>query len=180
MMRKVIFVVLFIKSTFALDIYDIKNWHDAGSYNRICQDSIRELFVRNQDPVIANIYANSCLKMDKINELIIPMVMLYETKEARENASLYATILFQKKMLYLALVDNVDISYIKTPKIDYILSVVFDKFVAKEYEMVDDSYRINLSQNSFCDLLVNDENGIKQMIIAIYEDGKVKAIKKYW
>lgn len=179
-MRKIILATILSNFLLALDIYDIQNWNDSGSYNRICQDSVRDFFVRNQDSAVANIYANACLKMDKVNELIIPMVMLFETPDARENAALYSTILFQKKMLYLALVDGVDISYIRTPSVDYILSIVFDKFVTKEYEIVDDAYRINLDVNSFCDLVVNEENGIKQMVIAIYDNGKIKAIKKYW
>ncbi|NLK67245.1 MAG: hypothetical protein GX282_07215 [Campylobacteraceae bacterium] len=179
-MRKFIVFLSFLSFLFGLDSYDVKNWYDAGSYNRVCQDSVREYFILNQDPAIANMYANSCLQMDKINELIIPVVMLYETKEARVNASLYATILFQKKMLYLALVDGVDISYIRTPKVEYILSIVFDKFVAKEYEVVGDAYRIKLTENSYSDLLVNEENGITQMIIAIYEDGRLRSVKKYW
>lgn len=179
-MRVLIFVSLFISSIMAIDIYDIKNWNDAGSYNRICSPSVRDVFLKTQDESIANIYANACLKMDKINELIIPIVMLYKTKESRENASLYSTILFQKKMLYLALVDGVDISYVRTPKVNYILSIVFDKYVIGDYQKKGEAYRMALDEKRYCDLLVNDENGIKQLVIAIYKDDKISSIKKYW
>ncbi|AKT90595.1 hypothetical protein CUREO_0734 [Campylobacter ureolyticus RIGS 9880] len=179
-MRALIFLHVFLSFIFAVDIYDIKNWNDAGSYNRICSQSVRDFFLKTQDESIANIYANACLKMDKINELIIPMVMLYKTKESRENASLYSTILFQKKMLYLALIDGVDISYIRTPKVNYILSIVFDKYVTGDYKKNGEAYRMALNDKSYCDLLINDENGIKQLVVAIYKNDKLSSIKKYW
>ena len=50
----------------------------------------------------------------------------------------------------------------------------------QEYEVVGDAYRIKLTENSYSDLLVNEENGITQMIIAIYEDGRLRSVKKYW
>ncbi|MSN96746.1 hypothetical protein F1B92_06150 [Campylobacter sp. FMV-PI01] len=180
MSRIFLMVFLVFDILFSLDIYDIKNLNDMGRYNRICQDNVRQFFVKNQDEVVANIYANACLKMDKINELIIPIVMLYKTQESRENAALYTTILFQKKMLYLALVDGVDISYIKTPKINYILSEVFDKFVAKDYVLKDNVYHINLDETKKADLFIKDESGIKQLVINIYKNGKISSIKRYW
>ncbi|NLY03567.1 MAG: hypothetical protein GXZ15_01800 [Campylobacter sp.] len=179
-MRVFLFFIILFVASYAVDEYDVKNWNDIGQYNKICSDSVKELFIKKQSPTLANMYANACLKMDKINELIIPMVMLYKTKDARENAALYATILFQKKMLYLALVDEVDISYVVMPKVNYILSNVFDKFTAGEYEKVDDIYKIILDKDHTCDLFVENEDGIKQMVVAIYKDGKIISIKKYW
>ena len=41
--------------------------------------------------------------------------------------------MFKKKLLLHALLDGTDISYIRLPKSDYILSFIFDKFVKKEY-----------------------------------------------
>lgn len=179
-MRFLYALILLISSLWSLDEYDVKNWNDIGQYNRICSDSVRELFIKNQNVSIANIYANACLKMDKVNELIIPMVMLYKTKDGRENSALYSTILFQKKMLYLALVDGADISYVVTPKVNYILSIVFDKFVARDYIKSGDIYKITLSESQKCDLFIDEVDGIKQMVIAIYKDGKIVSIKKYW
>ncbi|CZE49436.1 hypothetical protein [Campylobacter geochelonis] len=180
MIRFILVFSIFISSVLAIDVYDVKNWNDIGQYNRICQDSVRDLFISKQDESIANIYANACLKMDKISELIIPMVMLYKTKDQRENAALYSTILFQKKMLYLALADKVDISYIRTPKINYVLSMVFDKFVQGEYTLKNNIYSMVLDDSQHCDLLMKEENGIKQMVVLLYKNGKINSVKKYW
>ena len=112
-MRKFVFCILSFSALFAINNDDVKNWDSVGQYNRVCSDMVRELFIAQQDESIANLYAKACLKMDKVNNLIIPMVMLYKDKASRENAALYSTILFQKKMLYLALVDGFDISNIR-------------------------------------------------------------------
>ena len=112
-------------------------------------------------------YAKACLKMDKVNELVVPTVMLYKTKEARENASLYSTIIFQKKMLYLALCDGVDISYIRTPKINYILSEIFDKFTERAYVKKSDTYVFTLENGERAELFIKEEEEVKKLLISI-------------
>ncbi|MBO7475742.1 MAG: hypothetical protein J6T36_02280 [Campylobacter sp.] len=179
-MRFIISFLVFVGFAVAVDIEDVRSWDQIGQYNRICQESVRNLFIEQQNDSLANTYAKACLKMDKINELIIPTVMLYKNKESRENASLYSTILFQKKMLYLALCDNVDISYIRTPKINYILSEIFDKFVEKDYVKKSDTYIFTLQNGDRAELFVKDEEGVKKMVVALYVDDKVNSIKMYW
>ncbi|MCI6988646.1 MAG: hypothetical protein MR902_03625 [Campylobacter sp.] len=163
-----------------VNVYDVKDWHNAGQYTRICSDKVRDLFIKEQNDSVANMYAFSCLKLDKINELVIPIVMLYKDRASRENASIYSTILFQKKMLYYALVDGADISYIRTPKVEYILSYIFDKFVTKDYDKKDDKYLFDLGENNRCEVYVKDDNSTKQMVFDIYNANKLMATKIFW
>ena len=179
-MRVFILSLIFMVFSFGVDVEDVRNWDQVGQYNRICQESVRNLFIEQQNESLANTYAKACLKMDKINELIIPMVMLYKNKDQRENASLYSTILFQKKMLYLALCDGVDISYIRTPKINYILSEIFDKFVEKTYTKKGDAYVFTLDDGEKAELFIKEEEGVKKMVVAIYAGEKLSSIKIYW
>ena len=179
-MRKFIFCILSFSALFAINNDDVKNWDSVGQYNRVCSDMVRELFIAQQDESIANLYAKACLKMDKVNSLIIPMVMLYKDKASRENAALYSTILFQKKMLYLALVDGFDISNIRTPKVNYILSNVFDEFVKGNFKKDGDKFIFNIDDKK-TELLIRDEENIKKMVILIYDaKGKIESIKMYW
>ena len=178
---KILSILVFaIVSLFAVSIDDVRNWDQIGPYNRICQESVRNLFIEEQNDALANMYAKACLKMDKVNELVVPTVMLYKTKEARENASLYSTIIFQKKMLYLALCDGVDISYIRTPKINYILSEIFDKFTERAYVKKSDTYVFTLENGERAELFIKEEEGVKKMVIAIYAGDKLSSIKIYW
>ena len=178
---KILSILAFaIVSLFAVSIDDVRNWDQIGQYNRICQESVRNLFIEEQNDALANMYAKACLKMDKVNELVVPTVMLYKTKEARENASLYSTIIFQKKMLYLALCDGVDISYIRTPKINYILSEIFDKFTERAYVKKSDTYVFTLENGERAELFIKEEEEVKKMVIAIYAGDKLSSIKIYW
>ncbi len=178
---KILSILAFaIVSLFAVSIDDVRNWDQIGQYNRICQESVRNLFIEEQNDALANMYAKACLKMDKVNELVVPTVMLYKTKEARENASLYSTIIFQKKMLYLALCDGVDISYIRTPKINYILSEIFDKFTEKAYVKKSDTYVFTLESGERAELFIKEEESVKKMVVALYTGDKLSSIKIYW
>jgi hypothetical protein len=178
---KILSILAFaIVSLFAVSIDDVRNWDQIGQYNRICQESVRNLFIEEQNDALANMYAKACLKMDKVNELVVPTVMLYKTKEARENASLYSTIIFQKKMLYLALCDGVDISYIRTPKINYILSEIFDKFTEKAYVKKSDTYVFTLESGERAELFIKEEEEVKKMVVALYTGDKLSSIKIYW
>ena len=178
---KILSILAFaIVSLFAVSIDDVRNWDQIGQYNRICQESVRNLFIEEQNDALANVYAKACLKMDKVNELVVPTVMLYKTKEARENASLYSTIIFQKKMLYLALCDGVDISYIRTPKINYILSEIFDKFTEKAYVKKSDTYVFTLESGVRAELFIKEEEEVKKMVVALYTGDKLSSIKIYW
>ena len=178
---KILSILVFaIVSLFAVSIDDVRNWDQIGQYNRICQESVRNLFIEEQNDALANMYAKACLKMDKVNELVVPTVMLYKTKEARENASLYSTIIFQKKMLYLALCDGVDISYIRTPKINYILSEIFDKFTEKAYVKKSDTYVFTLESGECAELFIKEEEEVKKMVVALYTGDKLSSIKIYW
>ena len=175
---KILSILAFaIVSLFAVSIDDVRNWDQIGQYNRICQESVRNLFIEEQNDALANMYAKACLKMDKVNELVVPTVMLYKTKEARENASLYSTIIFQKKMLYLALCDGVDISYIRTPKINYILSEIFDKFTEKAYVKKSDTYVFTLESGERAELFIKEEEEVKKMVVALYTGDKLSSIK---
>lgn len=178
---KILSILAFaIVSLFAVSIDDVRNWDQIGQYNRICQEGVRNLFIEEQNDALANMYAKACLKMDKVNELVVPTVMLYKTKEARENASLYSTIIFQKKMLYLALCDGVDISYIRTPKINYILSEIFDKFTEKAYVKKSDTYVFTLESGERAELFIKEEEEVKKMVVALYTGDKLSSIKIYW
>lgn len=181
-MRKVFFLCMFfLNFLYAVNVDDVKNWDDLGQYNRICTESVRDLFIEKQSDSLANLYAKACLKMDKVNELAVPIVMLFKNKEARENAAFYSTILFQKKMLYLALLDGVDISNIRTPKVDYILSDIFDKFVHKKFIKSSDRFTFITDYGQKCDLAIKDDQGIKKMVLLLYnKENKIDSIKMYW
>jgi len=98
-------------------------------YKKACKLGFEKFLRFKKNEELVSLYGFVCLKSDYIDRLSIPMTALRSTKEARANASYFSVILMQKKMLYHALIDDYDISGLKLPTTEYILSKVFDLYV---------------------------------------------------
>lgn len=118
---------------FALGAFDIKNFFEKADYPKICNQKVQDFLKDSQNEELLNIFGISCLKTNDIDRLALPAGKLSKTQSSRENAAYFADILLKKKLLLHAILDGTDISYIRLPKSDYILSFIFDKFVKKEY-----------------------------------------------
>ena len=56
-----------------------------------------------------------------------------QSKKARQNAAYISTIVFQKKLLYHALIDGVPLDAVRLPLTDHPLSIIFDRYSRGEY-----------------------------------------------
>ncbi len=161
---------------------DLKTLFAKHEYSKVCIKSgeLYQQYKSNEE--FLNIFGASCLKSDMINRLVLSIIKLYKTKEARENAAYFSTILYQKKLLYHALCDEIDISYINLPQTDYILSIIFDKFVRGEYDLKNGSYWFNDDKrnNVTYKLSLEERNGIKKMYLRTYKNNKITKVRIYW
>jgi len=161
---------------------DIINYYKNKDYRKACIKA-GDLYQKyKSDEEFLNIYAHSCLEVDMINRTILPIVKLYKTPQSRENAAYFATILYQKKLLYHALVDDVDISYINLPKTKYILSIIFNKFVSGDYEYKNGAYWFTDENNSELSYKLSTEmhQKAKKIFLRTYKDGKIIKVRTYW
>jgi hypothetical protein len=104
------------------------NLYQNKKYEDVCNIGFNNFKYNRQDEEYISLYAFACLKSDFIDRLSIPTAMLKFSREARANSAYFSVILMQKKLLYHALIDNYDISSLKLPTTDYILSKVFDLY----------------------------------------------------
>ncbi|AQW86105.1 hypothetical protein CPIN18021_0904 [Campylobacter pinnipediorum subsp. caledonicus] len=180
---KYIFIFLFIANQcFAINGADIQNWFNNKNYSQVCSNAVEKFYKDNNDDGILNLYAISCLNTHQINRLTLPIFKLVKTKEARENAAYFADILFKKKLLYHAIIDGIDIDYIRLPKSDYILSMIFDRFVKKDYEKDGDIYIFNdNNSDTYYELgKSNDYNEIQRIYIKTYKNDELISEIEYW
>ncbi len=182
MIKIIIILASLFNFLFATNINDIKNLYSNKKYSTVCVESgkIYQKYKNNEE--FLNIFAASCLKADMINRMVLPIIKLYKSKEARENAVYFTTILFEKKLLYYALSDDFDISYVNLPKTNYILSKIFDKFVKGEYDLKNNSYWFSDDSNSNLSykLSIEERNGIKKMYLRTYKNNKIIKVRVYW
>lgn len=161
------------------DRLDVLKDYEAKQFAKACIDGNGILKDYRGDETFINTVAFSCLEADIIDLLPNPIVMLKETPTARQNASYYATILFQKKMLYHALVDGVDISSVRAPQVDYILSHIFDLFVRGAYEKKGSVYHLKYEGADYEMQIVHSARYPKIEIKKI-QAGKLIQTHYYW
>ena len=51
---KILYILAFaVVSMFAVSVDDVRNWDQIGQYNRICQESVRNLFIEEQSETLS-------------------------------------------------------------------------------------------------------------------------------
>ncbi|MBR8464051.1 hypothetical protein KDD93_05625 [Campylobacter sp. faydin G-24] len=179
-MRKFIFLCIICNQIFAINASEIVADFSAGEYKKVCSNAVESYFKKSDDEEIMSLYGMACLKLHEINRLAAPMFKLVRNKQSRENAAYFADILLKKKLLYHAVIDDVDISYIRLPRSDYILSFIFDKFVKKEYINDSGTYIFKeANSDTHYELSVKDGE-IKRLVLRIFKDEEIKTEIEYW
>jgi len=177
-------IILSILANFlyAITKEDVVKMYEKKDYRTACIKSSDLYQQYKADEEFLNIYAHSCLEVDMINRMVLPIIKLYKTPQARENAAYFATILYEKKLLYHALVDNVDISYINLPKTNYILSVIFNKFVSGDYNYKNNSYWFIDDKNNEISykLSMEKHQNVKKLFLRTFLNGELKKVRTYW
>lgn len=161
---------------------DLIKLYKEKEFRKACTKAGNLYLKYKDDEEFLNIFAHSCLEVDMIDRTILPIIKLHKTPQSRENAAYLATIFYKKKLLYHALIDDVDISYINLPKTEHILSIVFNKFVDGDYIYKNDAYWFDDDKNSELShkLSVETHRKIKKIFLRTYKEGKIIKVRTYW
>jgi hypothetical protein len=136
-MIKILLIFLsFYSLSFSSGYQDIVKNYKEGNYKKACLSS-SEIVFNTKDGEILSLIGDACLKSDYINLLGDVVKSLVSTPRYRENASYFATIILQKKLLYQFMLDNLDLSDMRLPRTSYILSIVFENIAKKNYKIID-------------------------------------------
>lgn len=175
-MKIVLFFLLAI-SLYADLKQDMFALYENEKYKDVCNKGFTKLYPNKKDEEFVTLYALSCLKSDYIDRLSIPIAILKQSAEARANSAYFSVILMQKKLLYHSLVDNYNLSELRLPTTDYVLSKVFDlysklpKHTPRAYYLLEDKDDKKLSYK----LYISTQNRIEKIIIEeFYDTIKIK------
>lgn len=149
-------------------------------YRAACLEGARILRDSRDDETFVNAYGIACLKSDFI-DLAVPAVMyLRSTPGARQNASYILTVVLQKKLLYHALADNVDLSGSQLPDTPHILSKIYNAYARGDYERRSDgAYEMQINgRTTTLDSL--QEGGHFKVRIRQFEGGRIVDEHLYW
>jgi hypothetical protein len=176
-MIKIVLVLLsFYSISFSYTKGDIVGDYKNQNYKKVC---IYGAASNSKDESILSLVASACLKVDSINPLGTIIKKLVSTPKYRENASYFATILLQKKLIYQFMNDGIDLSEIRLPRTSYILSVVFENLVKKNYKIIDkETHKIKITLKDKTYIIWRKDTKPTKIYIDVYRDGAL--IKSHW
>ncbi len=149
-------------------------------YKEACLKGLSIIDEYSRDEDFMTLYAFSCLNSDYIDRLNLPIAKLKFSKEARSNAAYFSVILMQKKLLLYSMIDGYDISDLKLPSTDFILSKVFDLYIKvpmrKSFYLFDDPKKQKVSYK----LYLKKERGVNKMVIEEFYDKIMTKQHFYW
>lgn len=181
-MKMLLWLTIVAASLFADAKQEIFKLYQSQQFKEACHYGMREFHANRKDEAFVSLYAFSCLEADYIDRLAVPVSILKYTEDARANAAYFSVIFMQKKMLYHALIDNYDISGLKLPSTDHILSKVFDLYANDNNKKKRDIYlyRDPDSPDITYKLYISQKSQVKKMIIEQYYDTMLEKRHIYW
>lgn len=161
---------------------EIIKLYEQKNYRQTCLKAGDVYQDYKNDEDFLSMFADACVQEDMINRTVLPIIKLYETKKGRENAAYFSTILNQKKLLYMALIDDIDISYINLPKTNYILSIIFNKFVSHNYTYKNGVYwfKDDTDESISYKLSAEEHQQTQKMFLRTYRNNEVIKVRTYW
>jgi len=179
---KTLLILLLTINLYANIKENMFNLYQNKKYEAVCTLGFNNFHANRKDEEFISLYAFSCLHADYIDRLAIPITMLKFSKESRSNSAYFSVILMQKKLLYHALLDNYDISTLKLPTTDYILSKVFDlyskqgKHEPRKFYLFEDKNDKKLTYK----LYLSKDGNVNKMVIEEFYDTITLKRHVYW
>ena len=179
-MKTILFLLLFCVVSSAISPYEVQALFNKGEYKKVCSQDVENLMRVSYDEATMSLYGLACLKIHDINKLALPVAKLSISEAGRENSAYFADILFKKKLLFHALIDNIDISYIRLPKSDYILSYIFDKFVKRQYYEENGVFIFEENNSdTHYEIVISEQGLFPKLILKTFKDNELKSQIEY-
>ncbi len=147
-----------------------------AKYKSACLRGIK-LFKRGEkNEKILSLVGDACARSDYIN--ILGEIQKYQrnSKEARENASYFTTLVLQKRLIFQFMHDDLDLSSLKFPKTGHIISKVFINLSNENFEVIaikPKKVRIESSDGDEYTLYISPTGNNKIYIEERKESGKI-------
>jgi len=182
-MRLILLVISFLVTVHAdKNMDNIISIYESGKYKKVCIDGLK-LFNRGyKNEAFLSIIGDACAKTDSIYALSQLQNSLIKTEQGRMNASYFATLVLQKKLIYQFFVDNIDLSYLSLPQTGHILSTVFDRLVSGKYRTISENPKKIEFENESQKIVVYvaSYKEVKKVVVDIFTNEKLVKTHKYW
>jgi len=178
-MKKWIYLIFFVSITNAMDLKTVIDEYKAGNFDKACFEGMQIYYggEKSNEELLA-LVGDACAKSDNINSLSYLQKRLVSTKQSRETASYFATLILQKKLIYQFIMDEIKLDHLKLPKTGQILSIVFENLSNNNYQTLKPK-KIKI-QTKKADYILWADPNIKRGVFIDEYDKKGTLIKRHW
>ena len=157
----------------------ILNLYHQGDFRSACLEGAHILRDNRTDETLVNAFGIACLRSDFIDLSSNAILYLRSAPGSRQNAAYILTVVLQKKLLYHAMADGVDIKGSLLPQTPHILSKVYNAYATEEYERITNGYEMKIDgERVVLDSLQDD--GHFKIRIRRYEGSRLVDQHLYW
>lgn len=166
----------------AIEAADIKPFIDdfkAEKYEKVCEKGMKLYYGGYGEENFVSLVGVACAKVDRINLLGMLQRSQVNTKDTRENASYFTTLLLQKRLIYQFMIDDLPLDNLRLPGSSHLLSQVFEKLSLGNYRLLSSSPKlVEIDDKGHRIILsLSDDEPVKVLIDEYSESGK---LKRHW
>ena len=177
-MNRALILLLIAGISFSADLSKLVKEYQKKNYRYVCLQGAKEFNKLKKDPDLITMYAFSCLNIDKIDRLSVPIIFLKNSPEQRKNRAYFSLILAQKNLLTSALFDGEKFDGLSVPNSDHIISRVFNLFFNKKYKLNNNRYNMKDAFGSYT-LYKEKKKGREVLVIEEKKNDGKKIIHYY-
>ncbi|NPA63804.1 MAG: hypothetical protein GXO16_02395 [Epsilonproteobacteria bacterium] len=162
----------------AESVAELIDSYKRGDYRYVCIKGSKLFHKFRTDENLVMMYAFSCLNIDYIDRLSVPILALGKSPESRRNRAYLSLILAQKYILLHSLLDGAKYEGLNLPTTDYVLSRVFNLYFQNRYKKDGDVYIMEDDKGTY-KLYIKDRDGTKWVFIEETDKNGNTTIHKY-
>ncbi|WP_345992094.1 hypothetical protein [Sulfurimonas sp. HSL-1716] len=148
-------------------------------YDIVCTDGLKQYYGGRQDELFISMVGIACANIDNINPLGTMQSKLVSTKESRETASYFASLLLSKRLIYQFMIDDISLKALQLPKSNHILSFVFEHLGSGNFVYINKNPKmIKIDDGGKSVLLSVSDDEVKKVLIDEYKGATL--IKRHW
>lgn len=149
----------------ARDITPFIDDFKAEKYMRVCEKGMLQYYRGYTDENFVSLVGVACAKEDRINILGMLQRSQVESRDSRENASYFSSLILQKRLIYQFMIDGLSLENLRLPASSHLLSRVFEKLSSKDYTVL----------STFPKLIEIDDNG-RKIMLSTSDDEPIKVL----
>ena len=181
MIRYLLIISLIVGTVYA-DKYNqfLKHLNDKN-YEKACRVGKTIIYDDEKDEKLLSLIAQSCLKCDYIYALSMVQHRLRKSKQTRADASVFASIILQKKLIYQFMYDDTDISTLALPIVEHPLSYTFIAIRDGNYKVLSKHPKIiSFKKDSKTYEVYIDKKDAGRVVIKITDSNNKTQRRKYF